>query len=139
MSMRSIPPLCHRGEGGYAALMSVILISGILLLVVTVASYRGYFGRSSVLFFELKERSAALAETCIDQAIAELARSNEYFGNETVRIGAHVCTIGIISRSGTTTTILSRASFGDAFTNLRVFVDSGTLVVVSWEEIPASF
>ncbi len=137
--MRSISALRRVGEGGYAALMSVILISGILLLVVTVASYRGYFGRSSVLFFELKERSVALAEACIDQAVAELARNVDYAGSQTVRIGAYSCTIGPISRSGTTTTIIAQASFREAFTNFRVSVDSSSLAVTSWEEIPTGF
>jgi len=122
-------------SGGYAALMSVLLVSGILLLVVSVSSYRGYFSRYNLLQSEFKERSLALAEACADEALLSLARDRNYLGNVSLFVGAEPCRIGPVTSSVTTTNFRTKASFKSAYTTIQISVNTETLVVVSWEEI----
>ena len=57
---------------GFVALMSAIIISVILLLIITNLSLTAFYSRSDVLDSELKDRSSALAEACVDTAILKL-------------------------------------------------------------------
>ncbi len=123
----------HRG---YTALMSVLLVSGILLLVVSVSSYSGYFSRLNVLESEFKERSLALAEACADEALLNLARDASYSGNVTIVIGGTPCTIGPVVTLETSIVFRTKASFKNAHTNLRISVNRETLTTLSWEETP---
>ena len=118
-------------NSGFMALMSAIIISVVLLLLVTNLSLTGFYDRSNILDGELKERSSALAEACVDTAILKLANDPTYSPtNEDVFIGSDKCVINSIS-SGT---IYVRADYKNYITKLEVDVDS-SLSVTRWEEV----
>lgn len=121
---------------GFIALMSAIIVSAVILVVTVTLSYSSFFTRYNLLDSEFKERSGALAEGCVDAALLKLAGDPSYSGNETANIGSETCQIRLILISGTNKIIETRASFQNAFTNLRVTVDQNTLAVISWIEIP---
>ena len=123
-------------ESGFIALMSAIIVSAVILVVTVTLSYSSFFTRYNLLDSEFKDRSAALAEGCVDMALLKLAVDPSYSGNETVNIGSESCQIRPVLTSGSNKIIETQASFQNAFTNLRVTIDQNTFVVVSWAEIP---
>ncbi|TSC68739.1 MAG: hypothetical protein G01um101456_521 [Parcubacteria group bacterium Gr01-1014_56] len=120
---------------GFIALISASIISAILLLVATTASLSGFYSRFNILDAELKERSVALAEACVDHAFLQLARDSNYIGNEMVLVGAQPCTIGAVTGS-TQKTFKTQGIFNNFYTNFSITVDPATLTVLSWQEIP---
>ena len=54
---------------GFVSLTSALLISFIMLAVAFSAELEGFLGRFNILDAESKERSAALAEACVEVAI----------------------------------------------------------------------
>ena len=54
---------------GFVSLTSALLISFIMLAVAFSAGLAGFLGRFNILDAESKERSAALAEACVEVAI----------------------------------------------------------------------
>src|SRR3989338_4446979 len=123
-------------NSGFAALMSAIIISAILLLIATNLSFIGFYSRSDILDSELKERSSALAEACVDTALLELANNPNYAGDEAIIVfEGDTCIIQAINPDATPIIINTKAIFRQATTNLNVKANKADLFVVSWEEI----
>jgi len=120
---------------GFIALMSAITVSAVLMIITVTLSYSGFLARYNILSSEYKERSAALAEACVDLAILKLADDSGYAGNETISVGSDSCLIRPMTVSGSQKVIETQAIFQEAYTNLRVAVDDTTLAVASWEEL----
>ncbi len=117
---------------GFMALISVIIISAILLLVATSLSSSSFYGGFNVLDSELKERSSALAEACIDTAILRLANNPSYNPtDEYISLGGDGCVIESITDSPKVINV--RADYQDYVTKLEAEVDSG-MSITRFEE-----
>ena len=114
--------------------MSAIIISAILILVATVTSFRGFFGRSNILETEFKERSVAISEACADQALLQFANDIAYGGGPVI-ISGYSCTIGKITTSGSEKTFKTQASFQNSYTNLEIKFNTADFSIISWKEI----
>lgn len=123
-------------SNGFAALMSVIILSVILLLIATTLSMTGFAGRLNILDSEYKERSLVLAEACVDMAILRLTQNPTYLGNESVSVGGDTCNIRNFDPNPDPITIETKSTFQKAVTNLRVVVVKSDLSVISWQEVP---
>lgn len=128
-----------RQPKGFIALMSAIFISVILLLIASSGSFTGLYGRFNALDSELKERSSALAEACVDTARINLANDSTYTGSQSVALGESVCTIGPVQNNTPVSgqkTFTTQGIVTHAYTNLKVVVKSSDISVVSWTETP---
>ncbi|HEV7701926.1 MAG TPA: hypothetical protein VGO63_00555 [Candidatus Paceibacterota bacterium] len=125
-----------KNNSGFIALISAIIISAVLLLVVVNGSFSNFYSRSNILDFELKQKSSALAEACVDSAVLKLANSPVYTGNETISVsGNDTCFIGAINPSADPIAIFTKASVQNRVTNLDIKVKKSDLSIISWEEI----
>ena len=119
-------------QGGFVALITAIILSAILLIITTTLNQTSFFTRSNLLDSEYKERSAGLAEACIDIARLKLANDPRYSGSEpSIPIGTNSCEIRPIVGN----TIETKAVYNSAVTNLRVVINPADISVVSWEEV----
>ena|SRR3989338_10087446 len=120
-------------QKGFIALMSAIIISVVLLLMITNLSLTGFYGRFNVLDSELKERSSALAEACVDTALLRIANdpTYPYPTNDPINVDGNDCII----ESATGGNISTTANYKNYITNLKIEVDSD-LNVTRWEETP---
>lgn len=125
-----------KSNSGFLALISAIIISVVLLLIASNSSFTGFYTRSNVLDFELKERSYALAEACVNIAILKLLNNTPYVGGEIINIsGSDFCTINTINPNLDPIIIQTKAIFEHATTNLNIKVNKTDLSIISWEEI----
>lgn len=136
-----------KNERGYIALVSVLIISVVLLTLAVSVSLTGFYARSNILGTEVKEQSTALAESCIQKAIADVAIGNPALGK--VKFGEnpydndypYECTIvSVLTDELVTgqTTIYAQATSTprNSVTNLVVTIDSNNQDVVKWREVP---
>ncbi len=123
-------------NGGFIALISVIVVSVLLLTITFSLSLSGYFSRFNILNTEFKKQSVALAEACGDIALLKLAQGVTIITPVSVSVGADTCTIFPVQAAAGQTTIKTQAKVQKIFTNLKIVVTDSTLAVVSWEEIP---
>lgn len=122
-------------ERGFIALMSAVVISATLLLLAAGIGLSGIYDRFDQLDSELKERSNALAEACVDVALLQLS-SNPNFNSPTmVALPPHQCFMGNFSANGGLVTFETQASSSNYFTNLKVTYSTNH-AVSSWQEIP---
>jgi hypothetical protein len=135
---------------GFVALMSVIVISAFLLVMIFTLGVGTFFTRINILDTESKRVSLALAESCASRAMLSLSQNPAYVpvpGGECVGVGdtcgvsdaKMLCMICEVGASGADRSILTRAVFGGAYTNLRVTVTLGgsNLLVKEWRETAA--
>lgn len=128
-------------SGGFAALITAIVLSLILIVVAVVMSQSGFLTRQILSESESKERSAGLAEACVDIAMLSLVNNPLYPGNSTESVGPDTCFIRPILFNTPLfgqNTIETKAVINGATTNLRAVVTAINLNVISWDEV-ASF
>ena len=120
-----------KNNTGFVALISAIIISAILLLATTNLSIREFYGRSNILDFELKEKSSALAEACIDTAILKLAKNPSYSPrDESISVDEDTCLI----KSVTGNIINVRAAYKNYITNLEIEISKKDMSIINWIE-----
>lgn len=118
-------------NNGFIALFSVIIVSFILLLAAVSLSFSGFFARFNILDSELKARSDALAEGCLEAALLELAKDNTHLGGDTIGIDDETCNYEI-SPGGI---VQAWAQVGAAHTNYRIEVNLDSLDIIFLEEL----
>ena len=118
--------------------MSAMIISAVLLLLAVTGSLTGFFNRSDIADSEYKERSSALADACADTMLYKLGADSSYTGDTTsTLVGSDTCRIfNGVTTVGSERTFNIQSNFQNACTNLEIKVDTDTLAVSSWREIP---
>ena len=121
-------------NSGFIALMSAIIISIVLLLMITNLSLTGFYGRFNILDAELKERSSALAEACVDTALLRLANDPgyPYPANDPINVDGNDCII----ESAAGGNISVKADYKNYITKIEVEVNLSDMSINSWEETP---
>lgn len=123
-------------EAGYIALTSAIIISVFLMVIALTISSSSFSNRFSILDSEIKEKSSALAEGCVQVALLRLAQNSAYAGNEDVSIDGKTCSILPIETGIGQKIIKTRAAVQGFNTNFKVVVNSSDLSIISWDELP---
>lgn len=131
-------------NGGYIALISVIIISLLLVTITAALSTANYFSRFNILENEFKIRSDYLAESCLSYARDKLMSDpSNYSGNElSVPIGGDTCSVISVLPTGSgwpktikTQGIYPRNQAEESYTNLAVMLNSN-FSINSWQETP---
>jgi hypothetical protein len=115
----------NKSNGGYIALISVIIISLILVGLTSLLSSGGYFTRASAANSEYKRISLGLAESCVNAALLKIGQNFDYspeLEGGVVQIGDQNCEIVSVG-SGTNRTIVTKASFQGAFSSMSITVN----------------
>ncbi len=121
-------------NNGYIALVSALIIAGVIILFVATVGLSSFFARSYISDSYYKERSRTFAEGCAQAGLLKLAQNASYAGNETVNVTASdTCRIVSVVASGTGKILTVQGAFQDAYTNLKITVASGT--INQWEEV----
>jgi hypothetical protein len=121
---------------GFIALMSAVIISVVLLLTVVTGALSGIFARSNVLDAELKSRSRAVADACLDQALLLLTNNSGYVDSEYQKFNAlDACELAV-SGAAPTKTIAVQGSSTKAVTNLSATYDTDAKALSSLTEVP---
>lgn len=121
----------NKKNRGFVALITSVIISAVLLMVAINLSLTGFYARSNLLDFELKETSYHLAEACIDTAILKLINNPNYNPtDESVNIDGNECAIESI----TSNVIKAKANYRNYITNLEVEINPSDMSIIRFEE-----
>lgn len=126
-----------RKEGGYIALMSVIIISLILIALSVTVNMSGFFTRFNILEAQEKLQSSALSESCVNLAMSRLTKNTTYTYTypETVILGTDTCLINSVTGTTLQKRIESSANFLQTFTNLSVGTTVSSSQLVSSQAV----
>lgn len=125
---------------GFIALMSAIIISAVLMLTVVAGALSSIYARSNVLDAELKSRSRAVADACLEQALLLVTNDPDY-GAITPQTQFQVfndldaCKL-TVRDPAPTKTILVQGSSTRAVTNLSATYDTAAKAFTTLSEVP---
>ncbi|MBI4086219.1 MAG: hypothetical protein HY433_03210 [Candidatus Liptonbacteria bacterium] len=122
-------------SGGYIALMSALIISAVMVIIVVTLSQVSFLSRINIADTYFKDKSRALAESCVNTALLDLVFNPSYSGNETITVASDTCKIISVVPSSTGRIISAQGVFANSFTNYKVTVASNTVSLISWEEV----
>lgn len=128
----------NSSEAGYIALISSIIIAGVLMAVVFTLSFKSFMTRFNILDTEYKKRSFSYAEACADVAILRVIENSSYTG-ETIPFGSEECIIAVTGGPTGPFTIraessVPKAGSRKAVSNIEVTLDS-SFSVTDWKEV----
>ncbi len=130
-------------QGGFVALISVIILGIVLMAAVLSLANRGLAQRFMFLDLERKDASDALAQGCLQSAIVAVVNDPTLTISSTnwkiVHIGSATCGIYSITPntpSAGNSLIKTTASTSAATTNLEVVVGTTNGNIISWKETP---
>lgn len=116
--------------------MSAVIISAVLLITVVTGGLSGIFARSNILDAELKSRSRAVADACLDQAMLLVTNDPGYTGSEYQRFDVLDGCELTVSGAAPTKSISTQGSSTKAVTNLVATFDTATHELTSLAEVP---
>jgi hypothetical protein len=126
-------------EKGFAALITAIVLSLILIVATVTLNRSSFFTRSAIIDSELKATSSALAEACVDTAILRLAINPSYNLStpDPVSVGTLTCEITSVENNTPAGfhTIKTGGERRESVTKLEVRLDASDLSVDFWKEI----
>jgi hypothetical protein len=123
-----------RTDSGFMALLSAIIISAVLLLSMVQIGSASFFTRSNILDYELKEKSLALAEGCMEVARLRLTIDPGYGGHETLGIGDSTCQVGAVATAAGKITVNVKADDDHHVTELEIVFNRADMAIISYEE-----
>jgi hypothetical protein len=127
--------LNKKNNAGYLAITTATILALMVMVIAIVLGSANLFTRFDVVDYYNKQTSYAVARSCLNQALLELALNPGYTGNETVAVSSWQCTIQTIVTVGANKVIKARAAINGATTNLQLTVVADTLSTVSLEEV----
>jgi hypothetical protein len=127
---------CTRNRG-FAAILSVVLVSGIALIA-SVAVAANYIIQSREItdrIFAIQARSSA--NSCAYIALLRLKLNNSYNGNEDISVDKVICRIESVVANGVARTVYATATVSGYASRVKVEItDVSEFFVNSWREIP---
>jgi hypothetical protein len=121
---------------GFVALISAVIISAVLMLMVLAGALSGIFARSNVLDAELKSRSRAVADACLDQALLLVTNNPGYLDSQYQKFNALDACLLTVSGVAPAKSIAVQGSSTKAVTNLSATYNTGTKAFTSLSEVP---
>jgi hypothetical protein len=125
-------------EKGFAALLTVVIISAVASLVVLGVSLRAIDEIELGFGNQESNESLTLANLCAEQALMKLLSVLDYAGGETVTVGSETCTISSVSGTGNYNRVINAEStVSNRTRRVKVTVSqiSPVMEIVSWEEV----
>jgi len=119
---------------GFFALLSVVLLSAALLAAASATAAAGWYARANALDAELKARSLAAAEACLNRALIRVATDASYAGGDTYTLNSlDHCQVVSVNGVGQKTIIIQGTS--NTATTDESVVLSPDLTIVSRHEL----
>jgi hypothetical protein len=122
-------------SGGYIGITSALIITVTLVVIVTTISLVSVFTRVDVSGTHFKEKSSALARSCVSAALLKIARTSTYAGGETLNVGSDTCSIVSVAASSGVRIISAQGIYDNSYTNLLVTIPSSSVSVIGWSEV----
>ena len=133
----------YRQQGGYIALISVLIAGALMLLIGVGSSLRGVDTLNAVSGEESSLRALSLADACAEEALMRLKGDLAYGGNETIIVGGgKTCRILPISGAGNIDRVVATQGIDNNYIrNVRVDIArvNPSLTIRTWKTVPENF
>ncbi|GMX58032.1 MAG: hypothetical protein YFSK_3660 [Candidatus Yanofskyibacterium parasiticum] len=119
-----------KNQAGYVALVSAILVSGVMMALAVSVSRAAFWGRFDALARENKIVAREMAKGCAEQALLKISKNEE-------PIVWEMCSdLRINADNDPVYEIIARADWKNSFARLRIVAErnGGEIKILQWEE-----
>jgi len=130
--------LTHKKDGGYIALITVLILSAVVLVISIGVSLRSIEETQMAFGQQESFRALSLANLCAEKALFKLESSLNYSGNESLTIDDESCDILSIGGTGNFSRVVKAQSTVSKYTKkvqVEVSQISPVMQISSWEEV----
>ena len=126
-----------KNERGYIALISILIIGGLILMISVGVSLRSIGEMNMSLEEEKAHRALALADLCAEVGLMKIASILNYVGNESIIVAGESCDILPVEGGGNSKTLKIKSAIAGYTRKLKVSVSqiSPAMIISSWEEV----
>lgn len=127
----------QRTFGGYATMVSVLIIGAITVAITTSLLLLGVGSLKSTLTLEQGVTARVLARSCGEEALQKIHDDTTYTGTGTLTVNDHTCSYNIENSGGSGKTITANATVSRAVARIAIEVSatSPKVVTSSWREV----
>lgn len=129
--------LIKRGEAGYIALISMLIIGALVLVISVGVSLRSLGEADMSSGKEKAHRALALADLCAEVGLMKIVSVLNYAGSESIIVDGKSCDILPVEGSGNSKTLKTKSAVSGYTRKLKVSISqiSPTVTISDWEEV----
>ncbi len=123
---------------GYIALISILLIEGILLVIGAGILLRSSGVAKTDVSIDIQNRAQAAVNACADYALNQLKETTVYAGNQLLSVGDDTCYIMNVAGIGGTNRTVQATSTVSGYTRkikIQITKVNPTMIISSWEDV----
>jgi hypothetical protein len=127
----------HMKQGGYIAVLSVIIVGAATMAIALTLLATGSDAQRSHLITQQSIQARQLAHGCAEEALQKIRESTSFTGTNTITMGAGNCSYVIVSTGASTRTITTIGTVGNVVRKVAVYatINSSSVSVTSWQEV----
>ena len=123
-------------QGGYVALILVLIISAISLAIALSILLSGTDAQRSLLVSQQSVQARSLATACAEEAMQQMHDNNAFSGTNSLALATGTCSYTVTVGSGNNRSIDASATVSSATRRLKVqlTIQSSSMSVTSWQD-----
>ena len=116
-------------------LLSVLVLASVGTAVSTALLLIGISSAQTFATIEESHKAKALANTCAEMALQEIASAPSFIGSDTLSLGQGSCTYAVFAVSGIEDQVNATGIVGDTRRKVKVRLSMPERIILSWEEV----
>lgn len=126
-----------RTEGGYVALLSVLVVGAVGIAVSVSLLLLGLGSSRTSFAVEQSLQAQGLANACAEEGLQQIRSSTSYTGTGSLTFGQGTCAYTVTTQGGESRTIVATGTVSTIVRKVQVVISdiSPSIVVASWQEV----
>ena len=126
-----------RRQGGYVALISVLILGAIAIAVASALLLTGTDTQREVLAYQRSAQARNLAYACIEEGLQQLHDSSSFTGTNTVTLATGGCTYTVTNAGGSTRIVDATSTISGVVRKARAYVtiNASSISITSWQDV----
>ncbi len=124
-------------DGGYIALISVLVVGAIGVAVATTLILLGLSSSKTSFSYEQSAKAKSLASTCAEEALEQIRSLSSFSGSGGLSLGVGACSYNVTIGGGESRIIDASGTVGNVVRKVKVLVAiiNPAIVISSWQEV----
>jgi hypothetical protein len=126
-----------KARGGYAAILSVLIMGAAALAVSLALLTTGTDAMRSAATVQLAVAARAMARSCAEEALQQIHDNSNYTGSGSFGTAPDYCTYTVTSTGSSTRSIVTTGFSGDVVKKMQINATIGvsSISITSWQEV----
>jgi len=127
----------RRAEGGYVALLTVLIVGAAATAISLTLLSGGADSQRAMLIRQQSRQARELAVACSEESLQQVHDNIAFSGTNSLSLGQGSCTYTVTVVTGATRTIISTGTVGNVVrkNQINVTINVSSISITSWQEV----